>query len=382
MGIPGSGADLQRLIVRIHSAALAEDAWGEIGKDLCRALGADGASLVRPNRSAAVQPWCRLFEFDPLFVKEYVEHWGRQDVWYEGAVRRGRIGVGLVNVDNQLIDRSHFLESPFYNEYLRRANIDRMMNVCLTSPAPDDSFGPTAFSFFRGPGKDSFSSEEAGLLRHLAPHLTVAAQNYWAAQALRRLEVGYKNATDTVTSGLFAIEFSGRLAFANQAGTELARHQRWVAVVDKVIQSAKDTLEAASLTTALRRLSVGLSFRLMATQAGTGARAIVSGAPIAPLEDNAYPVGISALVWVTPVIPNVDAATDLSKLFGFSLAERRLLARLIAGDDMRDAAAALSVSLNTARTQLKSIFRKSGLRSQSAVLALAARLSALRPPVR
>jgi DNA-binding CsgD family transcriptional regulator len=64
------------------------------------------------------------------------------------------------------------------------------------------------------------------------------------------------------------------------------------------------------------------------------------------------------------------------------VAERRLVGRLIAGDDLREAALSLHVSLHTARTQLKSIFGKTGRRTQAALLTFVTRLSALRTPRR
>jgi DNA-binding CsgD family transcriptional regulator len=46
--------------------------------------------------------------------------------------------------------------------------------------------------------------------------------------------------------------------------------------------------------------------------------------------------------------------------FGLSPAEARLALRLITGETLRSAAAKLSISYETARTQLKNIFNKTG----------------------
>src|ERR1700722_19573683 len=129
--MPVRTRNVDDLILTIHSAALAPDGWGRIGHDLCRVFSANGASLVRPSRTATLKPWCHLFNFDAAFITEYMNQWGQHDVWYHGAVRARRLDVGLVNVDRQLIDRREFERSQFYNEFLRPMNIDRMMNVCL-----------------------------------------------------------------------------------------------------------------------------------------------------------------------------------------------------------------------------------------------------------
>jgi DNA-binding CsgD family transcriptional regulator/PAS domain-containing protein len=367
------------LILTIHSAALAEEGWNRVIRDLSEAFGARGASLVRPTRHASAKPSASLFEFDGDFIKEYAEHWGRHDVWYQGAVRNGRIGVGMVNLDSQLIDRKEFERSGFYNDYLRRMNIDRMMNICLANPT--GNYGPVAMSFYRGNGKEPFSAEDAALFSRLAPHLTVATRNFWAAQSLRLLSEAYRNAVDAVTSAVFGIDATGRVVLVNQAAEDLSRQMQWMQVVNGLLHPARGLLEADALARSLHHLSTGVSFRCVVTDGATAAQAIVSGARVSPHREGSYLMAAAAaLVWVTPVVPNANAAADLAKLFELTPAEQRLVARLMAGEELREAALHLHVSLHTARTQLKAVYRKTGRRTQAALLTLAGRLAVLRTP--
>jgi DNA-binding CsgD family transcriptional regulator len=55
-------------------------------------------------------------------------------------------------------------------------------------------------------------------------------------------------------------------------------------------------------------------------------------------------------------------------IYGMSKAQVALASEIIAGLDLRDAAAKLGVSINTARTQLQRIFDKTGVRSQAALV--------------
>jgi len=333
---------------------------------------------VRPARDSRVRSLVTLYEFDTAFVGQYAEHWGQYDPWYRGAVLAGRIGVGVVNVDSQIIDYQEYRRSPFYNDYLRPMNIDRMMNVNLTGP--EDDYGPTALSFFRGVGREPFSKKERNLLSRLTPHLCIAAHNYWTAQSMRLLARVHTCAIDAMTSAVFGTEPSGRVAFTNQAADDLLRQRRWLQLANHVLGPSNDVLEATALARALRQLSAGLSFKLVVTEHSTGEQAIVSGAPLAITQDDFNPSRTSSLVWLTPIVPGADVAADLARLFGLTVAERRLVGRLIAGEDLRDAALSLQISLHTVRTQLKSVFAKTGRRTQAALLALAARLSNLRTP--
>ena len=72
-----------------------------------------------------------------------------------------------------------------------------------------------------------------------------------------------------------------------------------------------------------------------------------------------------------------DTGRDMALLFGLTPAERRILDKLIDGADLRQATTSLGVSIHTARAQLKSILRKTGRRSQSQLLMLAARVATL-----
>lgn len=66
-------------------------------------------------------------------------------------------------------------------------------------------------------------------------------------------------------------------------------------------------------------------------------------------------------------------------LLGVTPAEADLAARLVHGATIDEAAAELGVTRATARTQLYSIFRKTGLRRQSELVALIAQTAARLP---
>jgi len=366
------------LVLTIHAAALAEDGWTRILKDVAQAVSAESASLVRPTHPATVKPFTLLLERDASWARDYEDHWAQHDCWYEGAVRSRRTRVGMVNVDSQLIDRRDFVRLPFFQDFVKHFDIDRMMNVCLTAPDPDGHHGPVALSLYRGLGKESFSATEASLLSRLAPHLTAAARNHWAAQSLRLLASAQANALDAVTAAIFALNQSGQLIFANRLGDELIRQSAWIRVLHGRLVPISTMHPFDRFADALSRVSSGLGCELLVTDTATGAEAQVSIAPFPVDTDVGFlPNSPLSLVWITPIALRQDVGRDMARLFDLTAAERRILDKLIAGGDLREAAAALRISIHTARTQLKSIFRKTGRRSQGQLLTLAARLATL-----
>jgi DNA-binding CsgD family transcriptional regulator len=374
--------DIDELILMIHSAALAATGWERIANDLRRALSAESAAIVKPSDKPGNKPWFLPFALDPASVRGYAEYWGQYDVWHLASIRLRRNRIGMVNLDREVVDYSELQKTAYYNEYMRPLNIETMMNVCLSGPEPDGSFGATAMSFYRGRGGAPFSTEDARLMSHLAPHLIVAAQNYWAAQSLRLLTEAHGHALDSLTSAVLGLDAAGRVSFANQAALEAIRRKHWVQVSAGVLGPSGSLRQPSSVGRALAQLARGYSFKILVTDAGAGAQAILCGAPVPASELSWYPARVTTLVWLTPIVPNVSAAADLAMMFGLSPAEKRLVVRLNEGDDVRSAALNLRISLHTARTQLKSVFAKTGLRTQSALLTFLTRLSALRSQVR
>jgi DNA-binding CsgD family transcriptional regulator len=64
---------------------------------------------------------------------------------------------------------------------------------------------------------------------------------------------------------------------------------------------------------------------------------------------------------------------DLRSNYGLTPSEIRLTLRLAAGLTLREVAGALGISYQTARTKLKFVFRKTGVRRQTQLILLVAR---------
>jgi DNA-binding CsgD family transcriptional regulator len=90
--------------------------------------------------------------------------------------------------------------------------------------------------------------------------------------------------------------------------------------------------------------------------------------------------GAIAAVFVTRVETTLPADLGiLARIFGFTPAETRLLKQLMAGASLTEAAAALGVSVATAKTHRSHIFMKAGVSRRTELLALVGRLL---PPIR
>jgi DNA-binding CsgD family transcriptional regulator len=81
--------------------------------------------------------------------------------------------------------------------------------------------------------------------------------------------------------------------------------------------------------------------------------------------------GQGALVLVAdPQADRSAQGTELARVFGLTGAEARLLMGLVEGRSLQECAAAAGISVQTARSQLKRIFDKTGERRQSDLIRL------------
>jgi len=126
--------NIDRLILDIHAAPLEPDRWQQVVETMRNALSADRAFLFSVPTRRAEEFWHIGSEMDPAIGHEYAQEFAPEDVWMLEAKRR-RAQVGLISTGEELVNRSEFLRSRFFNEFLARHDIDRFLNVLL-SDAP------------------------------------------------------------------------------------------------------------------------------------------------------------------------------------------------------------------------------------------------------
>jgi DNA-binding CsgD family transcriptional regulator len=195
---------------------------------------------------------------------------------------------------------------------------------------------------------------------------------------MRLLSRAHQHALDTITSGVFAINHRGHVLFTNRLGEEMLRRSTWMRVVNRKLSPVLSVLGIEQVEAALQRLCLGLGAALLVTDRVTGAEAHVSMSPIpAPVDLGNLLATPASLIWITPVQLRRDVGEDMARMFELTRAERLIVDHLVGGGNLREAAAALHISIHTARGQLRSIFRKTGRRSQGELLLLAGRIASL-----
>jgi DNA-binding CsgD family transcriptional regulator len=367
-------AAMNGLILKIHSTVIEPSNWEGVIDELSHLLKADRAMLFSAPTFSAEPFWNLTRNMDPGLINDYAKGFFDQDEWLIGAHAKGRESPGIVSTGEQLLNRTAFLQSTFYNELLVRYGMDRFINVCLRGPSEYGRPPETALSLYREPGKDAFDDQHRALLGFLAPHLVVAIKNLWQARSLSLRTLALTRALDQVTIPLYSIDALGRLVDGNRAAEAALVDSRCLVALNGRLIISRNVLEHERGTEALRRLRNGIADSLVLTDAN-GEQAMLVTAPLGatgPLELASRVVGF---VWIVPLKTTTTAVTQLGRLFSLSAAEVRVLEHLVAGEDLRTVAAVLHLSVHTIRNELKAIFRKTGRRSQGELIALTQRMS-------
>jgi DNA-binding CsgD family transcriptional regulator len=171
------------------------------------------------------------------------------------------------------------------------------------------------------------------------------------------------------------------LVIVNEAGSVHYRNR----LANAVLKSAASplTVSAGILGARGRALHAELhdAIRLACLQRRSSALAASRGMQ-APLRLLVVPMdaagGREAAVWILePPSPRLPHPRILGVLFGLSRAEARLALRLLAGLTPQECAREAGVGVATVRSQLHSMFAKTGARRQAELVALLARVPVL-----
>jgi len=191
----------------------------------------------------------------------------------------------------------------------------------------------------------------------------------------------YGAVLDALNEPLACVLPEGRLLRANrafeqflQSGTVLSNKQRFLRIADPAIQrqflralrECSDQAEGRAGGESGARLTLRVDQR-------SGAPVFVTVAPLADLQTRSWACRPCALVRVDSPVRH-PPVTILMKALDLSRAEARLVSELCSGGTLASAAQRIGISLNTAKTELASVFSKTGTTRRSELMVLVASL--------
>jgi len=364
--------ELIALIDLIYEAALDNDLWPGVLIKLADAMGAAQVAMpsmdLRANVVATIAP-----RFDPDLLTSWKEYWAFRDPVLARAIGRP---AGEIYTLDSLMPREEFAATPVFNELWRPAEYS--LATLGANLLVEDQF-TSLICFSNAPGNDSLTARQMLIFQAVLRHLTRALR---INRRLWELEIKHVAATerfDAFSQGALLADAWGRVVRANAAAKAMFDKGSGI-ILDK------GRLAAAGCPDLLQRLIASCALTTPAAGGPGGELKIPRELPMLPLVVTVTPlrskVRLADVPWIgvgSPVAivtvsdPDLDRRRrekNLRSRFSLTSAESRLAVEILKGDGRAAAARRRGISDSTAKTQLASIFEKTGTHRQAELIRL------------
>jgi len=298
---------------------------------------------------------------DPDAQSEYLDHYSSQDVRVPAALDKP---VGSLVTEHTLLDQDVFCASELYRAFLKRYDIPHFLALWTQKSATHLS----AFAIQRAAQQGRFLKSDEEQLAPLVPHLLRALRIRDGLKEIRASHAAYSAVIDRLPFGVVTLNW-------DRSVIEVSRVAQHLFQVSHVIHCRQGRVHAARLeddsrlqraiyvamTGGARGELPGRSLTLSDRHRQRTLRVTVLPVPRPHPSMSREPGCMLVMVDLNALgTPSVER---VMKLLQLTTAEARLACELCKGISLREAAAALGLSINTCKTQLKSIYARTGCRS-------------------
>lgn len=353
--------DFESLVDDIYAAAADPECWPRIMDDIGRLADAAGGALIA-RRADAWLGWRCSGALEK----------GADAFFSSGGLQRSQV-LGRLLAFNRagfVTDQEGFTEEEYAQEpVIKEWCAPNGIHHCTATAVPMPNGDLVVFQIKRRKGAPPFSPTDVERLDALRPHLARAGllATRWRLERLR-------SATEALaTLGIPAaiLDVEGRVLVANRLIEDLTSHHVWLPR-DRIalIEPAADKL----LKNAIADLGnpAAASVRSFPSK-GVGERPVVMH--LIPVTGNARDLfgGGLGVLTVTPLTrPAAWDAALVQSLFDLTPTEARVAGSLAEGLTLDEIAKRHKVKLSTIRSQVRSVFAKTGSNTQSQIVALLA----------
>ncbi len=373
----------EAVLAALYGAVGDEARWVGVLSCLAEYVGAHAAMLRVADRRQCAHSFFRSSGLPDMVARAYADYWWQHDPWMRATVASGGFRQGMVGRGSGLVAQTQLRQGSFYKDFLMRVPAEYLLLCIMNDQGGGMVAPPASLSLLRVPGAADFSDAEVERLRKLAPHLQRAFTLHWQWRNSQAQLWVFQNSLDGLDFGVLFFDASGRMLSVNAAAKE-------------IIADADYSKFFSPLPVALP-CGGPLDSLMQATANGEGGPLTVRGAhskhllafalPIAhePAGVAGNPNGGARLARNAVMLMLIDqqkqpgAAIDfMVRSFKLSPAESRILPLLFDNHTPAEMADILGLKISTIRSQLSSVYAKTGTtRQQELILLLGAA-----PPVR
>lgn len=356
---------IDTLITSAYDAVLHEASWAPVLERLAVLTGSNSCAYVTID--GPLPEIVEEYGFDPAVTDEYNRHYAAFDPFHGAILRKPR---SLPLIDRQVVSADFVKQSSWFQDFMPRHHLYTM----LVLPLFRDGELVGSFNTQKFCGQGDFSADEFAAMQAVTPHLIKAAQLSTKMSGLRQ-SVAYSEAMlDRLGLPLLLTDEAGKVLLVNRAAELLIAREPALR-----LQQGTFSVHGSDGTRTPRR------------SAHIVEMSIPRGGARKPLRLTMLPVSPHSAVnslWQRPMmmividdpetIP-VGLTEILQGLFSMTAAEARVCVALACeGLSPQSCADVFGVSITTIRSQIRSIYSKTGVKRQMELVRMLTMLGATR----
>jgi DNA-binding CsgD family transcriptional regulator len=242
----------------------------------------------------------------------------------------------------------------------------------MARPAP---FLQSGVTLHRARRTGDYDEEAQRMIAVLFRHMERSLDISFRLGALGNVNASSLNLLDHAAGAVFLFDDRGRVIFTNHAASDVLEADEGVEISNghlSLMRASDNKTLQRLIALVLHRAETEPPGGVMVALRPSGRRPFV--VTVSPLPGSRFPLATvhpaGCVVFTDPDRTYEPAVEHLRSLYRLTPSESRLAVRIANGDDLKGAAAELGVSYGTARTQLTSIFRKTGTGRQGQLVKL------------
>lgn len=365
-------------VEKIYSAASGELSFRDALLEIENLTGSTGAVIDLVPISPTIRPATLSGSFSEENCLEYSRD-------YQAICPRIRHAISHpdipIHYDYAFINEGEMNRDPVYDWFGKHG-----LRYYLGSPVAKTDNYLAFVSLQRTRRQGHVEARDIKLFDALRPHLCRAINLAEQLGTLKSFDRFSASVLEALPQGVFALDRKGMVRFTNDRAARILSANDGIALESGHLKTAStsdqlrlDRLVADAASPAPVP-STSSGWIRVARRSGRLPYAVFI-APLATSDEEFLGGGCRVLVLVHDLSECRAADCDmLVSMFDLTQTEARLAAALSSGHSMESAASLLRIQLTTARSHLKSIFRKTGVGRQQDLIRLLTSMSSMSPP--
>lgn len=355
------------LVGDIYQAGLEPERWPAVIARMSRVFEADLACIYTPVASRPEQSLYLTYNFSVAMESAYAGYYHRIDEWSGTALRQNRYVQGRVALGEDIIPQRELRRTEFYQDFLKHHDMEWIVSSVLFEASPETP--ATHMTFTRNLGRGGYAQDGVRLMQLIAPHVRRALLTHWQLSEARLHQRIHQTGMDSLGYGVALLRSNGDAVYLNAFAERILQAADGLMLKAGVLL-ARHAPEHAAFTHLLRQAANGLGGGLhLRRDNGAGSVKRPYNLTAIPLQEG-HPFRPLAEARVMLLIHDPEHADPLDGLKNFATryrltpAEARVLNLLLNDLGPQQIADQLGVGIRTVRSQLSSLYTKTGTKNQ------------------